>query len=220
MRNAYMKKLTQLSDLLTQMGALIEEAIALAIRALEEQNVEFAAKAVAYDPEIDNKERDIESLCLQLLLHQQPVAGDLRLISAALQMVHDMERIGDHAADIAEITIHMAGAPYADKLAHIPQMAEVTAGMVTQAVDAFVKRDLALAGAVIERDDEVDALFVRTRADLIDLFRADNANGDQAFDLMMAAKYFEKIGDHAENIAEWVVFAITGEHKRVSWESE
>lgn len=212
MRIQFGEQLNMLNDMLIEMGALIEKAIALAIDALEKQDTELAKQAITFDHEVDQKEKDIESLCLKLLLQQQPVAKDLRLISAALKMITDMERIGDQAADISEITIFLAGQPYIKKLEHIPQMASATAKMVTDSIDAFVKKDLQLAQSVIESDDVVDQLFDTVKSDLIELIRADGSNGEQAIDLLMVAKYLERIGDHAENIAEWVVFSITGKH--------
>jgi len=214
MRSKFEEQLGQLNNMLVEMGALIETAIALATQALREQDIELAKKAIAYEQEADQKEKDIEALCLKLLLRQQPVARDLRLISAALKMITDMERIGDQAADIAEITIMLAGTPYIKELEHIPQMAKATVKMVTDSIDAFVKKDLDLAASVIEYDDVVDDLFGRVRADLIELIRADIANGEQALDFLMIAKYFERIGDHAVNIAEWVMFSITGRHAK------
>lgn len=212
MRNKFEEQLLVLNNMLIEMGGLIETAIALATQALKNQDVEIAKKAIDFDGDIDQKEKDIEALCLKLLLQQQPVAKDLRLISAALKMITDMERIGDQSADISEITIMLAGTPYIKKLEHIPQMAAATVKMVTESIDAFVKRDLDLAYAVIEYDDVVDDLFNSIKFDLIELIRTDSANGEQAIDLMMIAKYFERIGDHATNIAEWVVFSITGRH--------
>ncbi|MDR1703548.1 MAG: phosphate signaling complex protein PhoU [Clostridiales bacterium] len=210
MRNKFDEQLIQLNDMLIEMGGLIETAISLATQAMKEQSVELARRAIAFDQDVDQKEKDIEALCLKLLLQQQPVAKDLRLISAALKMITDMERIGDQSADISEITIMMSGEPYIKKLEHIPQMAAATVKMVTESIDAFVKKDLELANSVIEYDDVVDDLFDVIKNDLIDLIRADSANGEQAIDLLMIAKYFERIGDHAVNIAEWVVFSITG----------
>ena len=212
MRGKFDEQLSQLNNMLIEMGGLIETAIALATQALREQDVELAKKAIAYDHEVDQKEKDIEALCIKLLLRQQPVAKDLRLISAALKMITDMERIGDQAADIAEITIMLSGVPYIKKLEHIPQMAEATVTMVTKSIDAFVEKDLELAQAVIEHDDVVDELFDAVKFDLIELIRLNSASGEQAVDLLMIAKYFERIGDHAVNIAEWVVFSITGKH--------
>jgi len=208
MRSKFDEQLSQLNNLLIEMGALIETAIAMAIQALKEQDVELAKKVVDFDQEVDHKEKNIEALCLKLLLQQQPVAGDLRLISAALKMITDMERIADQASDISEITIMLAGTPFIKKLEHIPQMAEATIKMVTDSIDAFVKKDLSLARAVIASDDIVDKLFNTIKFDLVDMIRADAANSEQAIDLIMIAKYFERIGDHAVNIAEWVVFSM------------
>ncbi len=212
MRNRFDDQLARLNDMLIEMGALVEKAIALAIEALEKQDRDLAEQAIAFDQEVDQKEKDIESLCLKLLMQQQPVARDLRLISAALKMITDMERIGDQAADISEITLMQEGRTFAFKLAHIPQMASATARMVTDSIDAFVRKDLDLAEAVMRDDDIVDSLFDTVRSDLIESIRADNAGGEQAIDLLMVAKYLERIGDHAVNIAEWVAFSITGTH--------
>jgi phosphate transport system protein len=212
MRARFDEQLATLNDMLIEMGALIETAISLATKALGEQDAVLAEKAIAFDHDVDQKEKDIEALCLKLLLQQQPVARDLRLISAALKMITDMERIGDQAADISEITLMLAGTPSVKMPEHIPQMARATVKMVTDSVDAFVKKDLQLAQSVIAEDDVVDALFDEVKADLIALLRADKDSGEVAIDLLMVAKYFERIGDHAENIAEWVVFSITGKH--------
>ena len=212
MRNKFDGQLAELNHMLIEMGALIEKTISLAIEALEKQNTALAKQAVAFDEEIDQKENDIEALCIKLLLRQQPVAKDLRLITAALKMITDMERIGDQAADISEITLMMAETSYAKSLGHIPQMAKAAAKMVSESIDAFVQRDLELAKAVIECDDVVDDLFMQVRHDLIGLIRADSASDEKAMDLLMVAKYLERIGDHAVNIAEWVVFSITGVH--------
>jgi len=214
MRSKFEEQLAELNNMLVEMGTLIETAIALATQALKEQDIELAKKAIAYDQEVDQKEKDIEALCLKLLLRQQPVARDLRLISAAMKMITDMERIGDQASDIAEITIMLAGTPYIKKLEHIPLMAQATVKMVTDSIDAFVKKDLELAEAVIKSDDVVDGLFGKVRSDLIALIHADITNGEQALDFLMIAKYFERIGDHAVNIAEWVVFSITGRNAK------
>ena len=212
MRTRFDRQLETLDTMLIKMGALIERAIALSIQALKEQNVELARKAIACEREVDQAEKEIETLCLRLLLQQQPVAGDLRLISAALKMITDMERIGDQAADIAEISIHLSKERYIKKLEHIPQMAQAAVKMVTESIDAFVHRDLALAQEVVDYDDVVDGLFDAVKNDLIALIGADSANGIQAIDLIMVAKYLERIGDHAVNIAQWVAFSITGTH--------
>ena len=213
MRKRFDSQLMELNRMLIEMGALIEDAINLAIKALMSQDAALAEKAVNGDVEIDDMEREIERLCLKLLLQQQPVARDLRTISSALKMITDMERIGDHASDISEITIMLSDKEYIKKLEHIPQMAETTIEMLTDSIDAFVKKDIELAKQVIENDDKVDDLFETVKQDLIELILKDATNGGQALDLMMIAKYFERIGDHAQNIAEWVMFSITGEHK-------
>lgn len=212
MRNRFDAQLELLNNELVTMGSLIENAIESAVKALIEKDVEQARKAIAFDAEVDQKEKEIEGLCLKLLLQQQPVAKDLRLISSALKMITDMERIGDQAADISEITILLHDDPYIKKLEHIQQMAKETIKMVKESIDAFVRRDIQLANDVITHDDIVDDLFNNIKTDLIDLIRLDASNGSQAMDLIMVAKYFERIGDHATNIAEWVVFSITGVH--------
>jgi phosphate transport system protein len=215
MRNRFDQQLDKLNKSLVEMGTLIEAAISTATEALVKQDMELVEKVMLYEPEVDGMERDIASLGYRLLLQQQPVAKDLRLISAALNMITDMERIGDQAADIAELTRVMGGRPYVKKLEHIPQMAKATIEMVTGSVDAFVKKDLALAESVIKHDDVVDELFQTVKSELIELIKTNSADGEQAIDLMMGAKYFERIGDHAVNIAEWVVYSITGKHDKV-----
>ena len=212
MRNRFDKELELLNTELIKMGQLVESAIRDAVKALLEKDLALAKKAIQFDSEVDEKEKEIEHRCMKLLLQQQPVAADLRLISTALKMITDMERIGDQAQDISEITIRLINEEYIDSLEHIPQMAWATVRMVTGAVDAFVARDLDRARAVVACDDIVDDLFNQVRDDLVRLIREDGANGEQAIDLIMVAKYFERIGDHATNIAEWVVFSITGEH--------
>ena len=213
MRRRFDEQLNEMNNSLIQMGALIENAIALATKALVEQNVELAREAIDSDEEINEMEKHIESLCLKLILHQQPIASDLRLISTALKMITDMERIGDHATDISEITLMLAGTTYIKKLEHIPQMAQETMKMLSNSIDAYVNKDLELANKVIADDDIVDNLFCTVKEDLIELIHKDVKKGGQAMDLLMVAKYFERIGDHAVNIAEWVIFSITGEHK-------
>lgn len=213
MRSRLDAQLEQLHTALIEMGALIEYAISSAADALFGQDVAQAARSIAFDREVDQKEKDIESLCLRLLLQQQPVARDLRLISAALKMITDMERIGDQSADIAEIVSHLAGAPYITDLSALRRMAGAACGMVKRSVDAFVQRDLALAQAVVADDDFVDAQFCAVRRTLVELIRRDASCGEQALDLLMVAKYLERIGDHAVNIAEWVIYSITGVHK-------
>lgn len=212
MRSRFDRDLDTLNTLLIEMGALIETAISSAVVAMRSQDVSLAKKVIAMDSEIDAKEKDIEQLCLKLLLQQQPVAKDLRLISAALKMITDMERIGDQAADISEITINLAGKEYVKKLEHIPQMGQATIKMVNDCIDAFIRHDLELAEAVIASDDIVDQLFDLVKDELISLIHHKMDYGEQAIDLLMIAKYFERIGDHATNIAEWVSFSVTGKH--------
>jgi phosphate transport system protein len=213
MRNRFDEQLCLLNKELLEMGALIERSIKNATKALLKQDVETAKAAIGFDKEVDQKERDIEALCIKLLLQQQPVAGDLRLISAAMKMITDMERIGDQAADISEIVIHLSGTPYIKKLVHLPLMADGAINMVSASLDAYVAKDLGLVRRVIEMDDVIDNLFDIIKNELIELIRKDAAYGTQAIDLLMIAKYFERIGDHAQNIAEWVEYSITGKHK-------
>ena len=211
MRSRFDEQLALLNRELIEMGSLCEEVIALASRALTKGDRELAAKVAPLDEEIDQKERTIESLCLKLLLQQQPVARDLRQISAALKMITDMERIGDQADDISEIIIYLGGrtAGHDDLLR---SMARATIKMVTESVDAYVKHDTILAEKVIADDDTVDDYFEQVKRALIGKIEANPDDGEYALDLLMIAKYFERIGDHAVNIAEWVIFSITGVH--------
>ena len=210
MRNKFDEQL----KLLNEMGALCESAIANSAKALLTGDKSLAEHAISIDGEIDQQEREIESLCLKLLLQQQPVARDLRQISSALKMITDMERIGDQAADIAEI-ISLANLKASDKTMHIGEMARATIKMVMDSVDAFVKRDLDAAQAVVAYDDVVDQLFDTVKNELIELIASGHADAEYAVDLLMIAKYFERIGDHAANIAEWVEFSITGIHEKL-----
>lgn len=211
MRNFFDSQLEQLNLELINMGALCESAIASAVKALSERNLQLVEKTNLKEREIDRKERDIENLCLKLFLKQQPVARDLRTISSALKMISDMERIGDQASDIAEIARFAGGQP-ADHEIHIPDMAEKAADMVTTAIDSFVKKDLSLALSVIGLDNGVDELFVKVRNEIVAMVKEDNTKGEHAMDLLMIAKYLERIGDHAVNISKWVVYSITGSH--------
>lgn len=211
MRNKFDMQLEVLNEQLTHMGELCELAINRVTKALVEGSIEQARKVMAADESIDQMEKDIERLCLKLLLQQQPVARDLRQISAALKMITDMERIGDQTADIAEIII-TAGESEARDVKKIEEMSSGVAKMVNDSVSAYVNRDLELARNVLEADDKIDALFEEIRAKIIH-FIATGQSGERAVDLMMIAKYLERIGDHATNIAEWVEFSITGVHK-------
>lgn len=211
MRNRFDNQLAEMNDELISMGALCENAIASAVKALLEGDIKLAAAAIRIDQEIDRKEREIESMCLKLLLQQQPVASDLRLISSVLKMITDIERIGDQASDIAEIVTYLSGA--CGHNTHIDRMAQATIKMVTDSLDAFVRRDLTLAWSVIEYDDVVDRLFDECKSDLIAEIAQNPEDGERVLDVLMIAKYLERIGDHATNIAEWVEFSITGSHK-------
>jgi len=214
MRNQFDEQLEVLHNSLIEMGALIERAIKNTTKALVNQDFLLAKEVIDNDDIIDAKEKDIESQCLKLLLSQQPVARDLRQISTALKIITDMERIGDQAADISEIFTYLDGQTYIKKLEHIPQMAEATIKMVKDSIDAYIKKDTSLAKQVIKYDDVVDDLYLTIKRDLIALIHQDVENGEQAVDLLQIAKYYERIGDHAANIAEWVVFSITGKHRR------
>lgn len=212
MRSRFDEQLSQLNREMIEMGALCEEVIALSASALTTGNTELAAKTLPRGKEIDRKEREIEALCMRLLLQQQPVARDLRQISAALKMITDLERIGDQAEDIAEIVVLLEGRT-SDEHARLKEMAAAIIKMVTDSVDAYVKRDVTLAQAVIRYDDVVDEAFLRAKTQLIRQIAADPQDGEYALDLLMIAKYLERIGDHATNLAEWVIYAVTGVHK-------
>lgn len=212
MRARFDEQLALLNREMIAMGALCEETIALAAKALLTGDAKMAESVHPLDGEIDQKERDIESLCLKLLLQQQPVARDLRQISAALKMITDMERIGDQAEDISEIIPFLNGRT-GGECEYIAEMARAAIHMVTESIDAYVRRDIVLAHAVIEYDDIVDDLFNKVKQSLIDMIAKNPQDGEFAIDLLMIAKYFERIGDHATNIAEWVEFSVTGMHK-------
>lgn len=212
MRHHFDEQLERLHVELITMGALCEEAISVSVKALLETSAPLARKTSHIEEEIDQKEHEIETLCLRLLLQQQPVARDLREISSALKMISDMERIGDQAADIAEIASFMEGGN-AQSQVHIKDMAEAAIKMVIDSVESFVKKDLELARAVMKYDDVVDGLFLRVRRELVELVAADGGNGEVYLDLLMIAKYLERIGDHAVNVAEWVEYSLTGVHR-------
>lgn len=212
MRSRLDEQLAMLNHEMIEMGALCEEVIAMATSALISGDTALAAQVRPRDKEIDQKERDIETLCMKLLLQQQPVAGDLRQISAALKMITDMERIGDQAEDIAEIITFLGGRTSREHI-HLEEMAQATIKMVTDSVDAYVKKDTVLAQRVIDYDDVVDNAFLQVKKQLIAVIAADAQDGEYALDLLMIAKYLERIGDHATNLAEWVIYAITGIHK-------
>ncbi len=212
MRNKFDQQLELLNNELNEMGALCEGAIASAAKALINGDKSLAKQAIAIDQEIDQQEKVIETLCLKLLLQQQPVAKDLRQISSALKMITDMERIGDQASDIANLILS-SDLKAAERAEHIAEMAKATIKMVNGCVEAFVKHDLELAQAVMNDDDVVDQLFQLVRSELIQLMIHNQSEAEYATDLLMIAKYFERIGDHATNVAEWVEYSITGTHK-------
>ena len=211
MRDKFNEQLEQLNVELIRMGALCEEGISAATKALLDQDDSLRETAMAAERETDQKERDIENLCMKLLLQQQPVASDLRAISAALKMISDMERIGDQAADIAEIARDIESRELCRRVP-IAEMAKAAVEMVTDSVDAFVRGDEALAHAVIVADDTVDDLFLKMRGKLIQLISS-GENGSVCLDLMMVAKYFERIGDHSVNVAQWVEYSLTGHYE-------
>ena len=212
MRERFEKQLLKLNTELMQMGALCEEAISYAVKCLTEHNPEMKENAVETEKMIDHKERDIESLCMKLLIHQQPVATDFRMITSALKMISDMERIGDQAEDIAEIAEYVTNADFQSQV-HITDMAETAVVMVMNSVDSYVKKSADIAYSVIAIDDRMDELFIKTKNQLINSVQNGTDNAESLIDMLMIAKYFERIGDHAENIAEWVIFSLTGSHK-------
>ena len=212
MRNHFDNQLVTLNREMTRMGSLCEEIIELSSKALTGWEDNLIERVSAIGSEIDESERTIETLCLKLLLQQQPVARDLRVISAAMKMITDMERIGDQAEDIAEIITHL-NCRVEHESTQIREMAEATMRMVREAVDAYVKQDLELAHAVMKHDDIVDDYFLSVRKGLISIIAANPDDGEYALDLLMIAKYCERIGDHCTNIAEWVEFSVTGQHK-------
>ena len=212
MRNRFDQQLELLNEQLIRMGELCEVAIGKATTALEEGSMEQAQKVIEADEEIDQAETDIERLCLKLLLQQQPVARDLRQISAALKMITDMERIGDHAADISEMTVWIHGENYVTHLNLLEEMAKAVTVMLVGSIDAFVCKNLKQAEEVIAKDDIVDDLFLKVKEEVIQMLRESDGSGEEAADLLLIAKYFERIGDHATNISEWVIYSITGKH--------
>ena len=210
-RKYYDEQLVALHAELINMGQMISGAIGKAVAALLSRDTASAREVIAYDEEVDRQERAVETMCYKLLLSQQPVAGDLRRVSSALKIITDMERIGDHAADISELTLMLDVLPRMSN-AHLREMAAQTTEMLLHSLEAYVEQDMDKAHAVIAQDDAVDALFVAVKRDLVEAIRVDPQAGEAAADLLMAAKYFERIGDHATNIAEWAIFAHTGHH--------
>lgn len=215
MRENFDKRLKELNMKLLNMASNVEQIIAMSIKSLEEQNIKLAKETVAFDSRINEAEREVERLCLNLLLQYQPVfADDLRKVSTALKMITDMERIGDQAADIASLNISLIAKKQSWNLDDISEMARQSATMVTNSIEAFINNDEQLALEVIYSDDKIDMLFDKTKNLIIEQIAENRENAEKALDTLMVAKYFEKIGDHAVNVAEWVVFSITGVHKK------
>ena len=213
MRNKFDEQLSQLNTKLTDMCSSIEQAISGAVTSITKNNKELAKEVIDLNVDIHDRERDIETLCLKLLLQQQPVARDLRTISAALKMITDMRRIGTQAADICEIYLESEYNLAENMPGIIREMTIETIGMVNKSIDAFIKKDLNLAIEVGKTDAKVDELFMEVKNMLIESIKTNSDGSDQSIDILMIAKYLEKIGDHANNIAEWVAFSITGEHR-------
>ena len=211
MRTQYDEELKRVHHALVEMGTMIENAISGAIDALEQRDEKRAREIIAYDEKINRQEKEIEEMCIRLLLLQQPVAGDLRKISTTLKLITDMERIGDHAADISEIVLTL---PEGEMIGgeHFREMAHQTSDMLLKSVGAYVGMNEKLARSVIAQDDVVDRLFDMVKKDVIDSIVSDPKDGEAATDMLLIAKYFERIGDHATNIAEWAIFAMTGKH--------
>ena len=208
MRAKFDEQLNMLNQEMMHIGTMIEHSIQKAIEALVDQDVELAKPIMDSDVEIDREQKKIENLCFNLLMQQQPVARDLRVISAAMKMVTDMERIGDHASDISEMTIMMAKKPYTLDMGHIHKMAGETVLMLIQSIEAYVEKDMKKAKEVIAHDDIVDDLFDRNKQDLIEMIHENPDCGEEAADMLMVAKYLERCGDHATNIAEWIIFSL------------
>lgn len=213
MRDRYLAQIDELHEKMEELCRLVEMAIDATVEAMERMQGEAAKDVSEFEQLIDQKEKDIESLCMRLILEQAPVAGDLRIISSALKMITDMERIGDQADDIAELMIQIQDFTFMENLPHIKEMAEATKEMVQNAIKAYVTQDIKLANQVIDRDDLVDSLFVEVKNEVIRAVK-ENDDAEDATDFLMIAKYFERIGDHATNIAEWSLYSVTGSKQR------
>ena len=214
MREYFDLELKSLNDKLIEMGALVEGAIKTTISIITNGDYDKLETARVIEEKINKMDRVIQNYCLNLLLLQSPVAGDLRTVSATLKMITDLERIGDQAIDIAEMSIYLKDCENLYSMTHLSEMAERSSNMVTTAIDAFVKKDLKLAMTVATMDDAIDDLFNKVKEEVVEIIKTNKELDQQAIDIMLIAKYFEKIGDHAENIGEWVVFAITGKIKK------
>lgn len=215
MRTKFDRQLHKLNEEMIQMGTTIEESIGASIEALVKKDTELAKKIAKQDSVVDHMQREIENICFNLLIQQQPVARDLRTITAAMKMVTDMERIGDHAADISEIVILLGGNYEKEKMESIVEMATEAMDMLIKSVDAYIRKDEPLAKWVIDHDDVVDALFVKIKEELVEYIRKDSSLGELEIDMLMVAKYLERIADHATNIAEWVLYALDNRGEEV-----
>lgn len=213
MRNRFDRQLMRLNQEMVDMGALCEEMITAAAKVVATRDKELIDDMKGMEEEINHKERDIERICMKLLLQQQPVATDLRVVSSALKMVSDMERIGDQASDIVGIVQKDSAVPAQMENTHLEKMSQATIDMVSRSIKAFVKENLGIAREVIEQDDLVDGLFSQVKKEVIEMIHEEPERGEECVAILMIAKYFERIGDHASNIAEWVEYAITGEYK-------
>lgn len=208
MRSRFDEQLRELNKEMIDMGRMIVQSIAMAIEALTDKDDILAKRIMEGDDQVDHAQKKIENICFNLLIQQQPVARDLRTVTAAMKMVTDMERIGDHAADISEMTILMGKESPIDKFQHINKMASETVIMLNHSIEAYVERDKEKAKEVIVHDDVVDQLFDEVKKDIINLIQKGSGDAEDALDLLMVAKYFERIGDHATNIAEWVIYSL------------
>jgi len=215
-RNSFDKELEQLQSLMVKMAGLVEESIENSVIALKKQDIELARQVYESDDTIDDLESKIEKICINLIARQQPLAKDLRAISTALKIITDMERIADQAADIAELTIRIAAMKYIKPLIDIPLMADLVKKMVIKSIDSYIKQDIILAKEVCDSDDEIDDLFSKIVLELINIMKNNPETVEQATDFMFVVKYLERIGDHATNIAEWVVFNVTGSHEHMA----
>ncbi len=218
MNKLFDDKLLDLNNNLVELGSMIEKTIDLTVKALIDKDLELAKNVVKSSYVVMDKEKEVEGACLKLLLHHHPVARDFRLISSVLKMITDMERISHQCADISRIILSMEDEMVAREYTYIPQMAELTKKMVTSSIDAFVKKDVEIALGVIKEDDKVDELFKKIKKKLIEKLKHEDDHNEQTVDILMIAKYLERIGDHTVNIAEWVVFSITGEHIAINSE--
>lgn len=211
----YEHELNLLNDDIKEMGRMVETSIEQCFIAFEDQDFEKAEDIIKGDRTINDLERSIEARCLSIILRQQPVAGDLRVVSSALKVVTDLERIGDHASDIAELILRIKGEHVYHVVRHIPTMAAAAREMVHSSIEAFIHQDVETAKQIEKQDDVVDELFTKVKLDVVELLKGSSEHVDQCIDLLMIAKYLERIGDHAVNVCEWTEFSKTGALKNV-----